>query len=81
MLRAQLAGLPAGYRADVAVLLVGGNDVTHRVRVTTSTGHAVAVKDAPENLTVIYSPIDFGWVVRAVLRCIQLLAATQVTNE
>jgi 3-deoxy-D-manno-octulosonic-acid transferase len=39
--------------------------------VTTSTGHAVAVKDAPGNLTVIYSPVDFGWVVRAVLRRIQ----------
>jgi 3-deoxy-D-manno-octulosonic-acid transferase len=39
--------------------------------VTTSTGHAVAVKDAPANLTVIYNPVDFGWVVRAVLRLVQ----------
>ncbi|HEX2748098.1 MAG TPA: glycosyltransferase N-terminal domain-containing protein, partial [Verrucomicrobiales bacterium] len=39
--------------------------------VTTSTGHAVAVSDAPVNLTVIYSPVDFGWIVRAVLRCVQ----------
>ncbi len=39
--------------------------------VTTSTGHAVALQDAPENLTVIYSPVDFGWVVRAVLWRIQ----------
>jgi 3-deoxy-D-manno-octulosonic-acid transferase len=39
--------------------------------VTTSTGHAVAVKGAPENLTVVYSPVDFGWVVRGVLRCIR----------
>ncbi len=29
----QLAGLPPGYVADVAVIVVGGNDVTHRVRV------------------------------------------------
>jgi lysophospholipase L1-like esterase len=36
MLRAQLAGLPAGYAPDVAVIVVGGNDVTHRVRTTTS---------------------------------------------
>ncbi|HEX5772414.1 MAG TPA: SGNH/GDSL hydrolase family protein [Nocardioidaceae bacterium] len=36
MLRAQLAGLPAGYVADVAVIVVGGNDVTHRVRTTAS---------------------------------------------
>ena len=35
--------------------------------VTTPTGHAVAAKDAPENLTVIYSPLDFGWIVRTVL--------------
>jgi lysophospholipase L1-like esterase len=39
MLRAQLAALPAGYTADVAVIVVGGNDVTHRVRTSTSTRH------------------------------------------
>ncbi len=39
MLRAQLAGLPAGYCADVAVIVVGGNDVTHRVRTSTSRRH------------------------------------------
>lgn len=33
MLAGQLASLPLGYRADVAVIVVGGNDVTHRVRV------------------------------------------------
>ena len=33
MLADQLAGLPPGYVADVAVVVVGGNDVTHRVRV------------------------------------------------
>lgn len=37
MLRAQLAGLPPGYSADVAVIVVGGNDVTHRVRTAVST--------------------------------------------
>lgn len=36
MLRQQLADLPAGYRADVAVIVVGGNDVTHRVPVAAS---------------------------------------------
>jgi len=36
MLRTQLAGLADGYRAEVAVIIVGGNDVTHRVRVSTS---------------------------------------------
>lgn len=36
MLRTQLAGLADGYRAEVAVIIVGGNDVTHRVRASTS---------------------------------------------
>lgn len=35
-LAGQLDGLPPGYRADVAVIVVGGNDVTHRVPVGTS---------------------------------------------
>lgn len=39
MLRAQLAALPAGYTPDVAVIVVGGNDVTHRVRVAESVQH------------------------------------------
>jgi lysophospholipase L1-like esterase len=39
MLRAQLAALPAGYTADVAVIVVGGNDVTHRVKVAESRRH------------------------------------------
>ena len=33
MLGAQLDGLPVDYRPDVAVIVVGGNDVTHRVPV------------------------------------------------
>jgi len=39
MLRAQLAGLPPDYAADVAVIVVGGNDVTHRVRTSVSCAH------------------------------------------
>ena len=39
--------------------------------VTTSTGRAVAEQSLPHGVTVIYSPLDFGWVVRAVLSCIQ----------
>lgn len=38
----QLAGLPDGYRADLAVIVVGGNDVTHRVPVATSIRHLQA---------------------------------------
>ena len=35
----QIDGLPAGYRPDVAVIVVGGNDVTHRVPVAESVAH------------------------------------------
>ncbi len=35
-LAGQLDGLPPGYRADVAVIVIGGNDVTHRVPTATS---------------------------------------------
>ncbi|WP_183097456.1 SGNH/GDSL hydrolase family protein [Nocardioides pelophilus] len=45
MLRAQLAGLPTGYRPDVAVI-VGGNDVTHRIRFSTSVAHLVEAVEA-----------------------------------
>jgi len=38
-LAGQLASLPKDYRADVAVIVVGGNDVTHRVPVPVATGH------------------------------------------
>lgn len=40
-LEAQLASLPASYRPDVAVVVVGGNDVTHRVPVAESVAHLV----------------------------------------
>ena len=37
--RAQIDGLPASYRPDVAVIVVGGNDVTHRVPIGESVEH------------------------------------------
>lgn len=40
-LEAQLASLPASYRPHLAVVVVGGNDVTHRVPVATSVAHLV----------------------------------------
>jgi lysophospholipase L1-like esterase len=43
MLAAQLDGLPKNYRADVAVIIVGGNDVTHRVPVDEAVRDLVAV--------------------------------------
>ena len=39
MLGAQLAALPPAYRPDVAVIVVGGNDVTHRVPVADAVRH------------------------------------------
>ncbi|HSU03505.1 MAG TPA: SGNH/GDSL hydrolase family protein [Nocardioides sp.] len=46
MLAGQLASLPRSYRPDVAVVVVGGNDVTHRVPVTESVRHlAGAIED------------------------------------
>ncbi|MBT2474107.1 SGNH/GDSL hydrolase family protein [Microbacterium sp. ISL-103] len=38
-LGAQLAALPEGYAPHVAVIVVGGNDVTHRLPVAVSTQH------------------------------------------
>lgn len=45
MLAAQLATLPASYRPDVAVIVVGGNDVTHRVPVADSVRHLAEAID------------------------------------
>lgn len=42
MLAEQLDRLPAGYRPDIAVIIVGGNDVTHRVPVAESAQHLSA---------------------------------------
>jgi lysophospholipase L1-like esterase len=39
MLGEQLASLPSSYRPDVAVVVVGGNDVTHRVPTGDSVKH------------------------------------------
>lgn len=35
----QLASLPKDYQADVAVIVIGGNDVTHRVPVSEAVGY------------------------------------------
>lgn len=45
-LAAQVASLPEGYRPDVAVVVVGGNDVTHRVPVAESVAHLVTAIEA-----------------------------------
>jgi len=46
MLPEQLTSLPPGYRPDVAVVIVGGNDVTHRVPVAESVKHLVETIEA-----------------------------------
>jgi lysophospholipase L1-like esterase len=46
MLRTQLAGLPGRYVPDIAVIVVGGNDVTHRVRTSVSCDHLAAAVTA-----------------------------------
>ncbi|MFG6502673.1 SGNH/GDSL hydrolase family protein [Microbacterium sp. P05] len=40
-LAAQLDALPVGYLPDLAVIVVGGNDVTHRIPVGTAVGHLI----------------------------------------
>ncbi|CAN5167046.1 MAG: SGNH/GDSL hydrolase family protein [Nocardioides sp.] len=41
----QLDGLPPGYSADVAIIVVGGNDVTHRIPVAESIRHLAEAID------------------------------------
>jgi lysophospholipase L1-like esterase len=57
MLADQLATRPAGRRADVAVVVVGGNDVTHRVRVAESVRHLV---DAVQTLSLEGTAVVVG---------------------
>jgi lysophospholipase L1-like esterase len=63
MLSGQLATLPASYRPDVAVIVVGGNDVTHRVPVAESVRHleeAIAHLRARGAEVVVGSCPDLG---------------------
>jgi lysophospholipase L1-like esterase len=62
-LRAQLDSLPEGYRADVAVVVVGGNDVTHRVPIPRAAAHladAVATLRAAGTAVVVGTCPDLG---------------------
>jgi len=63
MLAGQLATLPAAYRPHVAVIVVGGNDVTHRVPVADSVRHleaAIAELRARGAQVVVGSCPDLG---------------------
>ncbi|MFS0852677.1 SGNH/GDSL hydrolase family protein [Microbacterium sp. 179-I 3D4 NHS] len=62
-LDAQLDGLPTGYRPDVAVIVVGGNDVTHRLPVGVSIRHlrrAIDVLRAEGTEVVVGTCPDLG---------------------
>jgi len=56
-LAGQLAALPKDYRADVAVIIVGGNDVTHRVPIPVATGH---LADAVRRLRRVGTAVVVG---------------------
>jgi len=56
-LAGQLSALPEGYRADVAVIVVGGNDVTHRVPVARA---AAQLEEAIDALRVVGTPVVVG---------------------
>jgi lysophospholipase L1-like esterase len=56
-LAAQIDALPAGYRPDVVVIVVGGNDVTHRVPVAVATAHLV---DAVRRLRTVGAGVVVG---------------------
>ena len=63
MLADQLATLPLSYRPDVAVVIVGGNDVTHRVPVAESVRHleeTIAVLRGRGAAVVVGSCPDLG---------------------
>ncbi|MEV7431829.1 MULTISPECIES: SGNH/GDSL hydrolase family protein [unclassified Nocardioides] len=83
MLRAQLAGLPGGYRPDVAVIVVGGNDVTHRVRVSESRRHlaeAISTLRAAGVPVVVGTCPDLGalGVLQQPLRTLARVASRQL---
>lgn len=62
-LAGQLAALPADYHPDVAVIIVGGNDVTHRVPVAAAAaqlGEAVASLRAGGTAVVVGTCPDLG---------------------
>lgn len=76
-LPAQLAALPAGYRADAAVIVVGGNDVTHRVAASRSAeqlGEIVRELRAEGIPVVVGTCPDLG-TLRAIPQPLRALAA------
>jgi lysophospholipase L1-like esterase len=84
-LQDQLAGLPPGYSAEVAVIVVGGNDITHRVRTSLSTNHlAEAVRWLQEGGTEVVVGMcpDLGALIAIPqpLRTLVGIASRQLAN-
>lgn len=76
-LASQLAQLPADYRADVAVIVVGGNDVTHRVpasRAAAQLEEAIGILKARGMSVVVGTCPDLG-TLRAVPQPLRSLAS------
>lgn len=76
-LAAQIAALPPDYRADVAVVVVGGNDVTHRVppvRAAAQLEQAVGALTARGMAVVVGTCPDLG-TLRAVPQPLRTLAS------
>ena len=81
----QLAMLPADVRPDVAVIVVGGNDVTHRVPVADSVRQLVACIDGLQELgcaVVVGTCPDLGALrpVPQPLRALGSRASRQLAN-
>ncbi|MCC4249569.1 MULTISPECIES: SGNH/GDSL hydrolase family protein [Microbacterium] len=76
-LAGQLATLPEAYRADVAVIVVGGNDVTHRIPASRA---AVQLEDTVRALRSAGVPVVVGTcpdlgTLRAIPQPLRALAA------
>lgn len=85
MLRTQIAGLPSSYRPDVIVIIVGGNDVTHRVKASASCDHlasAVTTLQAGGSQVVVGTSPNLSALVAVPqpLRTIVGVASRQLAN-
>lgn len=76
-LAGQLDGLPDGYRADVAVIVVGGNDVTHRVPAARAAAQLEAVVRTlrGEGVPVVVGTCPDLGTLRAIPQPLRALAA------
>ncbi|WP_248583252.1 SGNH/GDSL hydrolase family protein [Nocardioides sp. InS609-2] len=85
VLAEQLDALPDGYRPDAAVIVVGGNDVTHRVPVAESVRHLAEAVDRLHELgsrVVVGTCPDLGALrpVPQPLRSLGSRASRQLAN-